>query len=125
MNKMTLDEYLATRRPKKANSLYVHTDNKGELFETYGITPFTAMLSRKQVYEWMEQVTAHLSREQLITLTITARILHQCNSIVFNALKWVMYSRDIPFETVDEQNPAAVQAPDPIGPDLPEKPDRV
>jgi hypothetical protein len=125
MSKMTLDEYLATRRPKKVNSLYVHTDKKGALFETYGITPFTEMLTRKQVYEWTEQATAHLSREELITLTITAKILHQCNSIVFNALKWAMYSRDIPFETVDDQNSAAVQAPDSVGPDLPEEPNRV
>jgi hypothetical protein len=123
--KMTLDEYLEAHPSKNPNSLYIHTDNKGDLFKLYGIIPFAGTLRRRELYEWIEQATAHLTPEKLITLAITARMLHQANSIMFNALKWAMYSRDIPFETVNVQNPTVVQASDPVGPDLPEEPDRV
>jgi hypothetical protein len=125
MKKMTLDEYLAKRPAKRRNALYVHTENKGDLFDSYGITPFTGYLRRKELYEWAERATGHLTSEQLITLTITAKMLHRCKSAMYNALKWVLYTRDISFETVNVQNPAVVQASDPVSPDLPEEPDRV
>jgi hypothetical protein len=119
---MTLNQFIESRlKKKKKNKIFICGD---DFAARWNLKAFQGAKTRAEMFEWVAEETAHLTDEALVTMYVTAKMTIP-GSAFYAALQWSMYSRDIPFETVNVQNPAVVQASDPVSPDLPEEPNRV
>jgi hypothetical protein len=99
----------------------IRINTSGSFHENWGFKD-QFDLSIPEFFDYMIEETKHLSNEELVALVVTAKMVtnRRCSWFIL-ALKWAMYLRNIPLQPVndDHQNSSAVQAPDPVGPDVP------
>lgn len=119
---MTLDEFLCSigaERVIKKREAGVRIATS-PFFEGWGFKRQDDSISISDFFDIVVNETQQLSGEELLALLFTVKVVTQRQlSYIMVALKWALYLRNLPYQPVDDhENPTAIQAPDPVGPDV-------